>query len=88
VRSLARPHRETRLYPALPSYYHEENPMIAAHATELTVVERWRIDELERAGYDIEAASTLALRLDIDLHRAVDLLHRGCSQELALQILL
>ena len=58
------------------------------HESELTQVERWRIDELERAGYELQAAKTLASRLDIDLHRAVDLLHRGCSPELALQILL
>jgi hypothetical protein len=56
--------------------------------SELTQVERWRIDELERAGYDPRAASTLASRHDIDLHRAVDLLRNGCSPELALQILL
>ena len=56
--------------------------------SELTQVERWRIDELERAGYDARAASTLAARHDIDLHRAVDLLRNGCSPELALQILL
>jgi hypothetical protein len=31
---------------------------------------------------------TLAARHDVDLHRAVDLLHKGCSAELALQILL
>ena len=56
--------------------------------TEMTQVERWRIDELERAGYDSRAAMTLAGRHDIDLHRAVDLLHKGCSPDLALQILL
>jgi hypothetical protein len=56
--------------------------------TELNQVERWRIDELERAGYDSRAAITLAARHDIDLHRAVDLLHKGCSPDLALQILL
>ena len=56
--------------------------------SELTQVERWRIDELERAGYDARGAMTLAARHDIDLHRAVDLLHEGCSAELALQILL
>jgi hypothetical protein len=56
--------------------------------SELTQVERWRIDELERAGYDPRAAATLAGRHDIDLHRAVDLLRNGCSAELALQILL
>ena len=55
---------------------------------ELSQVERWRIDELERAGYDPRAAMTLAARHDVDLHRAVDLLHNGCSAELALKILL
>ena len=58
------------------------------YETELTQVERWRIDELERAGYDPRAASTIAARLDVDLHFAVDLLRKGCSPELALQIVL
>ena len=58
------------------------------YESELTQVERWRVDELERAGYDAPAATTLASRLDIDLHRAVDLLRKGCTPELALQILL
>jgi hypothetical protein len=44
--------------------------------------------ELERAGYDSRAASTLAKRHDVDLHAAADLMRKGCSQELALQILL
>jgi len=56
--------------------------------SELTQVERWRIDELERAGYDPRAAMMLAARHDVDLHRAVDLLRQGCSTELALKILL
>ena len=51
-------------------------------------MERWRIDELERAGYDARAATAIAARHDVDLHFAVDLLHKGCSPELALQILL
>ncbi len=58
------------------------------YESELTQVERWRADELERAGYDPRAATTLASRHDIDLHSAVDLLRKGCSAELALQILL
>jgi len=58
------------------------------YESELTQVERWRVDELERAGYDARAATTLAARHDIDLHSAVDLLRKGCSPELALQILL
>ena len=56
--------------------------------TELERVERWRAEELERAGYQTDAALQLAVRLDIDLHFAAGLLERGCSQQLALQILL
>ena len=58
------------------------------HEKEMSQVERWRADELERAGYDHRAAATLATRHDIDLHRATDLLRNGCPPELALQILL
>jgi hypothetical protein len=56
--------------------------------TELERVERWRTDELMRAGFDPATASAVATRLDIDLHRARELVDRGCSPELALQILL
>ncbi len=55
---------------------------------ELELVEQWRHEALERAGYDPEAATVLAASHDVDLHRAVELLERGCSVELALQILL
>ena len=56
--------------------------------TEIERIERWRAEALERAGYEPRAAAELARRLDIDLHRASDLLAAGCSQELALQILI
>ena len=55
---------------------------------EISMVERWRAEELERAGFDPRAAATIAGRHDIDLHLASDLLRGGCAQELALQILL
>lgn len=55
---------------------------------ELDKIERWRAEELERAGYGTRAAERLAARLDIDLHRAVGLLDQGCSPELAIKILL
>ena len=55
---------------------------------EMSMVEGWRAEELERAGFDPRAAATIAARHDIDLHLASDLLRRGCAQELALQILL
>jgi hypothetical protein len=56
--------------------------------SEIDVIERWRHEALWRAGYDAEAAVVLAASHDVDLHLAVSLLDRGCSQELALQILL
>ena len=56
--------------------------------TEMERIERWRAEELERAGYQPRAAGRLAVRHDVDLHTAVDLLERGCPQDLALRILL
>jgi hypothetical protein len=55
---------------------------------ELEQIERWRLDSLERAGYDRESAVVLANSHDVDHHHAVTLLETGCSVELALQILL
>ena len=56
--------------------------------TEIERIERWRAEELERAGYEPRAAATIAGRHDVDLHLATGLLHKGCAPELALQILL
>ena len=56
--------------------------------TESERVERWRAQELERAGYAPDAAAQLAARTDVDLHQAVDLLTQGCSPTVALKILL
>jgi len=56
--------------------------------TERERIERWRSEELERAGYPPAAAAEVAGRLDVDLHLAVELLEQGCSAELALRILL
>ena len=56
--------------------------------SELERIERWRTGELLRAGYDHDAASELAGRLDVDLHTAIDLVQHGCPQDLALKILL
>jgi len=57
-------------------------------STEMERIERWRAQELERAGYEPRAAGRLAVRHDVDLHTAVDLLQRGCPPSLALRILL
>jgi hypothetical protein len=48
----------------------------------------WRIEELERAGYDRHAAVELAERSEIDLHLAVRLARGGCPPATALRILL
>jgi hypothetical protein len=65
-------------------------PAAEVHVTESEIerIERWRAGELERAGYDHAAATALATRHDVDLHRAADLLAQGCPPELALKILL
>ena len=56
--------------------------------TELERVERWRAEELERAGYDLSAAAVLAASPGVDLHLAIELLGGGCPQDTAMQILL
>ena len=56
--------------------------------SEIERIERWRHEELERAGYDAESALVLAASHDVDLHDAVELLKRGCTVDLALQSLL
>lgn len=47
---------------------------------------RWRQAVLLRAGYDEDCARGLAGTLDVDLHRAVDLVRAGCPPELAYRI--
>jgi hypothetical protein len=58
------------------------------YETELARVVDWRKAELQRAGYEEQSARRLAERLDIDLHRATELLRSGCPAETALRILL
>ncbi len=55
---------------------------------ESDVVEAWRANQLELAGYRPQDAAKLARRFDVDLHLAIDLVRRGCPAELALKILL
>jgi hypothetical protein len=56
--------------------------------TEAERVERWRADELIRAGFDPDSAQKLASDLTVDIRRAALMLEQGCPTELALQILL
>jgi hypothetical protein len=55
---------------------------------ETGVIEAWRAEALERAGYGARDAATIAARHDIDLHLATDILGMGCPADLALRILL
>jgi hypothetical protein len=55
---------------------------------ETELIQAWRAEALERAGYTPAEAAEVAVRTDIDLHQAIGLLERGCPAELALQILL
>jgi len=48
----------------------------------------WRQDELERAGWPTVPALDIALRLEIDLHEACDLVRNGATWEQALRIML
>jgi hypothetical protein len=56
--------------------------------TEAERVERWRADELIRAGFDPDSAVKLAAKPDVDIRRAAAMLEQGCPLDLALQILL
>ena len=56
--------------------------------TETERIQRWRAEELERAGYGSDDAAEIAARQDVDLHLAVELLERGCPASTALRILL
>ncbi len=65
---------------------------MASNANELRVEEgaeiaNWRYETLLRAGYAEQEAVVLATRDDIDLHRACELVARGCPSGTALRIL-
>jgi hypothetical protein len=49
-------------------------------------VREWRLEELLRAGYELEDATEIAFHLEIDLHQATDLVRRGCPSATAVRI--
>jgi ABC-type phosphate/phosphonate transport system substrate-binding protein len=55
---------------------------------ETDLVEAWRAEQLELAGYGAAGAAELAARHEIDLHVAIEMVAHGCAPELALKILL
>jgi hypothetical protein len=55
---------------------------------EAETVLRWRFDALVRSGYDAGEAMILASHVEVDLHRATDLVAHGCPASTAMRILL
>ena len=55
---------------------------------EAETVLRWRFEELVRSGYDAGEAMILASHVEVDLHRATDLVAMGCPTATAMRILL
>ena len=45
--------------------------------TEIEQIQRWRAEELERAGFEPGTAFELSIRPDVDLHLAVKLMERS-----------
>ena len=54
---------------------------------ELQSIIGWRTEQLLAAGYGPSEAIELAENFQVDLHQAVELAERGCSPELAVDIL-
>ena len=50
-------------------------------------VASWRLHQLIEAGYPVHLAERLA-QSDADLHRAIELVRRGCDAQIAAEILL
>ncbi len=48
---------------------------------------RWRLLTLTAAGYDLDDAVVVASHVDIDLHRAAELVRNGCPSATAVRIL-
>jgi hypothetical protein len=57
------------------------------HDREGVEVLRWRFERLVEIGYDSATASSIAERVEIDLHLAVRLVAEGCPPGTALRIL-
>jgi hypothetical protein len=60
---------------------------IAEHQSEREKIAGWRLHVLVEAGYPVHLAERLA-HTDVDLHRAVELVKRGCEATVAAEILL
>ena len=47
------------------------------HTDEAAEVLAWRFDALCRSGFDLDAAAVLAANVEVDLHRAIELVGAG-----------
>lgn len=65
----------------------DETQTLEPRHDERTKVQFWRMHVLVVAGYPVGLAEQLA-ESDVDLHRAVQLVERGCAAETAARILL
>ena len=65
----------------------EATEIIEPDGGETSKVESWRLHVLMEAGYPLPLAERLA-GSDADLHRAVELVGRGCAPETAVEILI
>lgn len=65
----------------------EQKPAELERDVEAALVLSWRFEVLSRAGYSREDAFRLACE-GADLHRAAELLERGCPVDTAVKILL
>jgi hypothetical protein len=64
----------------------EATEIIEPNGGESSKVESWRLHVLMEAGYPLPLAERLA-GSEADLHRAVELVGRGCDPEIAVEIL-
>ena len=67
--------------------YAADPPEALEERSERDEVVRWRLRRLRAAGFGDEEARRLAVSPDVDLHRAVELVERGCPPDLAYRIL-
>jgi hypothetical protein len=65
----------------------EMTEIVESEGSERAKVESWRLHVLIEAGYPLHIAERLA-GSEVDLHRAVELVHAGCAHEVAAEILL
>jgi len=55
---------------------------------ELARIQKWRLEELLRAGYALPDALEIAVHTEVDLHRATSLVERGCPSSTAVRIVI